>query len=80
MSNPSGVIALSLLIIFGALFFGAWIYALVDCLRSEFRRSGDKIAWLLVVILLPILGSFLYLVLSHKQKLLRRVRSASARA
>ncbi|HEX2853201.1 MAG TPA: PLD nuclease N-terminal domain-containing protein [Opitutaceae bacterium] len=34
-----------------------WIVALVDCLQSS---NSNKIVWVLVIILLPFLGSILY--------------------
>jgi hypothetical protein len=71
MASSTSVIAVGLLILFSLLFLIIWLYALVDCLRSEFRRSGDKVAWLLAVIFLPILGSVLYLAFSKNTKLYR---------
>ena len=37
-----------------------WIAALVDCLRGS---SPNKIVWIIVIILLPFLGSILYFAL-----------------
>ena len=37
--------------------FVLWIVALVDCLRGS---SPNKVAWVVVILLLPILGSILY--------------------
>ncbi len=48
-----------------------FLIALVDLLKSEFKGS-DKIVWLLVVILLPIVGSVCYLLIGSKQKLVKR--------
>ena len=46
---------------------GLWIYCLIDILKSKFEQN-DKIVWVLVVVLLPILGSLLYLVIGRKKK------------
>ncbi len=43
------------------------LIALIDILRNEFTGS-NKIIWLLVVLLLPILGSILYFVIGAAQK------------
>ena len=43
------------------------LIALIDILRSEFE-SNDKLIWLLVVLLLPILGSILYFIIGSKKK------------
>lgn len=34
-----------------------WIVALVDCLKSN---NPNKVVWVIVIILLPFLGSILY--------------------
>ncbi len=45
-----------------------WIFALVDILKNEFTGS-NKIVWLLVVILLPVIGAVLYFILGRNQKI-----------
>ena len=47
---------------------GLWIYCLIDILKNKFEQN-DKIVWLLVVILLPILGSLFYLFVGKNKKL-----------
>nr|WP_235537872.1 PLDc N-terminal domain-containing protein [Sediminicola sp. YIK13] len=44
------------------------VYCLIDILKNKFVQN-DKIVWLLVVILLPILGSVLYVSIGRKKKL-----------
>ena len=44
-----------------------WIVALVDILKSNFSGS-NKVVWIIVVILLPILGAILYLLIGRSQK------------
>ncbi len=39
-----------------------WIMALVDCLKSN---NSNKIVWILVIILLPFLGSILYFLIGR---------------
>lgn len=46
-----------------------WIIALVDILKSNFKESNNKILWVLVVILLPIIGSILYFIIGKNQKI-----------
>jgi hypothetical protein len=57
-----------LLIILFLVFGGFWLWALIDLLKSEFENSSNKIIWLLVIILLPIIGSLLYLFVGKGQK------------
>lgn len=41
-----------------------WIVALVDCLKSN---NPNKLVWVLVIILLPLLGSILYFLLGKSK-------------
>jgi len=45
-----------------------WIYSLIDILKNSFEKN-DKIIWALVVLLIPILGSILYILIGRKRKL-----------
>ena len=44
------------------------LVALVDILRSDFEPSQNKLIWVIVVVLLPILGSILYLIIGRNQR------------
>ena len=46
----------------GLLCFIFWIVALVDCLKSN---NPNKLIWIIVIILLPFLGSILYFLLGR---------------
>ena len=46
------------------LWFILWIVALVDCLKSN---SPNKLVWIVVIILLPFLGSILYFILGRSR-------------
>ena len=39
-----------------------WIVALVDCLKSS---NPNKVIWVIVIILLPFLGSILYFLIGR---------------
>jgi ABC-type uncharacterized transport system fused permease/ATPase subunit len=47
------------------------ILALIDILKSEFTGS-NKLIWVIVVIVLPLLGSILYFVIGTKQKITKQ--------
>lgn len=49
--------------------FILWVYCLVDIVRLNFKGPNDKLIWILVVLLLPCLGGFLYLVIGKKQRI-----------
>lgn len=47
---------------------GIGIYVLIDILKSSFKKN-DKMIWVLVVLLIPILGSVLYLFIGKKTEI-----------
>ena len=67
ISMPGG---LEWLIILGVIFivFILPIWALIDIIRSQFQEPNNKLIWVLVVLLLPFLGSILYLAIGRGQK------------
>ena len=40
-----------------------WIFAIVDCAKSS---NPNKIVWIIIIILLPLLGSILYFLVGRK--------------
>ena len=40
-----------------------WIFALVDCIKSS---NPNKVVWIIVIILIPFLGSLLYFLFGRK--------------
>ena len=45
------------------------VVALVDIIRSNFPEQNSKLMWVVIVLLLPFLGSILYLAIGRKQKI-----------
>lgn len=52
--------------------FAFWVYALVDVLQSEFRFPHEKLIWVLIILVLPPIGTFLYLTNSRTSKKRRK--------
>ncbi|HTD40847.1 MAG TPA: PLDc N-terminal domain-containing protein [Mucilaginibacter sp.] len=52
---------------FGLIFLVIWallsIYSLINVLRNKNINGGAKILWVVIIIILPILGSLTYLLL-----------------
>jgi cytochrome bd-type quinol oxidase subunit 2 len=48
----------------GLLLFIFWIVALVDCIRSN---NSNKLLWIILIILLPFLGTILYFILGKSR-------------
>jgi hypothetical protein len=42
-----------------------WVVMLINCLQRKFKVNTDKIAWIIVLVFLPILGAFIYLFWLH---------------
>ncbi|KAA6432268.1 PLDc N-terminal domain-containing protein [Rufibacter glacialis] len=55
-------------LLFLAIPFLLWIWALLDVLKSNFKDGATKIVWVLVIILLPFLGVLLYLLFGRSQR------------
>ncbi|MDF2156520.1 PLD nuclease N-terminal domain-containing protein [Algoriphagus sp. CAU 1675] len=69
ISPSSGLIFWQL---FGLIYIGFWIYALVDLVRSEFRHAHEKLMWLLIILFAPVIGTFLYLSMGRRSKSKRK--------
>lgn len=54
--------------IVGVFLFIAWIFTIVDIVRSEFDTPSNKTVWMLLVIFIPLIGMVLYYIfgLGHK--------------
>ena len=44
------------------------LFALIDILKSEFA-GNDKLIWVLVVLILPLLGTLLYFMIGSQHKI-----------
>ena len=48
-----------------------WIFAIVDLIQRQFQDQTNKIVWALVILLIPFLGSILYLLIGRKGEVRR---------
>lgn len=67
MLSNIGPMEIVIILFFFILPFVLCIVALVDVLKSDFE-GNNKIVWVLVVILLPVIGAVLYFSIGMKQK------------
>ena len=65
MIGPTELILVLVILVFALLLP---LLALVDILKSKFE-GNNKLIWVLVVILLPILGTILYFLIGRNQKI-----------
>jgi uncharacterized membrane protein len=70
--NPSQS-ALVLFLLIGLPVLIAWLALLVQCANASFKSDGDKVAWVLILILLGPIGAALYLIGGRS----RQIRSAN---
>lgn len=47
---------------------GMWLAALADIVKSHFKTNSNKIMWLLIVTLVPVIGVLFYRWIGTKQK------------
>ncbi|MCJ7593157.1 MAG: PLDc N-terminal domain-containing protein [Desulfobacterales bacterium] len=62
-----GISVHEILVLLVLLTFILWIIAFVNILRSDFT-GNNKLVWLLVVTLVPLIGSIAYFFIGRKQK------------
>ncbi len=44
-----------------------WIWAIIDCAKRNFTTTNDKMIWLVVIVLLPLIGSIIYVINGRHQ-------------
>ena len=54
--------------------FALWLWALIDCLKSDFDNN-NKLVWVILIILIPLLGAILYLAIGRNQKVKKNLPS-----
>lgn len=47
----------------------AWIFALIDILRSDFKDSSTRIIWFLFVLFSHFLGTIIYMLFGNSTKI-----------
>ncbi|WP_258099685.1 PLD nuclease N-terminal domain-containing protein [Marinoscillum pacificum] len=60
--------ALLFFILFGFFLFAIWVWTIIDIIKSEFKDNNEKILWVVLVILLPFIGTVLYFAIGSKNR------------
>jgi hypothetical protein len=50
-----------------------WLWVLVDCLTKESSTGNDKVAWVLFILLVPVIGALIYYFVRRPE----RIKAAS---
>jgi hypothetical protein len=59
-------------------FFAFWIWMLISAIQNKGLTEGEKIAWVLVIALLHVLGSLIYFFVGHPKRKTPLVGGTSA--
>jgi len=62
------LMALILIALLVLLLFALWIWMLVDCAKREKFRTGDRVTWILLLVLVTPLGMILYYFMVMRKK------------
>ena len=46
-----------------------WIWILVDCITKEPSEGNDKIAWLLLILFVPLIGGLIYYFVRRPERI-----------
>ena len=63
-----GLFALLFLAVVGLLAFAFWIWMIIDAIQNKGLTDGEKVGWVLVVVLLHCLGALLYFLIGHPKQ------------
>ena len=68
ISGIIGIFMFLFLAIIGLLAFVFWIWMIIDAIQNKGLTDGEKIAWVLVVVLLHCIGALLYFLIGHPKR------------
>lgn len=60
-----------LIIGFALLLVVPWIWTIIDVIKSDFKKSGDKPLFLVLTLAFPLIGTLIYHFHGRKQKLIQ---------
>ena len=49
-------------------YFSFWVYALIDLIRADFKEQHMQLIWALMILFVPVIGTFLYLSMNRRTK------------
>jgi O-antigen/teichoic acid export membrane protein len=46
-----------------------WLWVVVDCLRKEPSEGNEKVAWVLFILLVPVIGALVYYFIRRPERI-----------
>ena len=68
ISGIIGIFMLMFLALIGLMAFAFWIWMIIDAIQNKGLTDGEKVAWVVVIVLLHCLGALLYLFIGHPKR------------
>jgi len=68
ISGIIGIFMLMFLALIGLLAFAFWIWMIIDAIQNKGLTDGEKVAWVVVIVLLHCLGALLYFFIGHPKR------------
>ena len=68
ISGIIGIFMLMFLALIGLLAFAFWIWMIIDAIQNKGLTDGEKVAWVVVIVLLHCLGGLLYFFIGHPKR------------
>lgn len=62
------MLGIGLLMGFGLLAIGFWIWMLVECVSKESSTGNDKLVWALIIVFTHLLGAVLYFLIRRPRR------------
>ena len=70
--GPLVILLFFVVLAFAIFLVVAWIWMIIDCIQRKFSSESDKIVWILVLILIPLIGLILYYFIVFKKNKRKR--------
>ena len=68
ISGIIGIFMLMFLALIGLMAFAFWIWMIIDAIQNKGLTDGEKVAWVVVIVLLHCLGALLYSFIGHPKR------------
>lgn len=66
----TGIVFVFVPLLFGLVWFGVWLWVLLDCIQKE-PPEQDRLIWMLVIILAQLLGAIVYVLVRRPERIRR---------